>query len=403
MNFQNYLNSLKSKNHSDLTTREFALLAREAHLSKQLRTEDGSVDTNAVLTQLESEFNKAIELNSIANVTSEAGKAKELVPDTVVSSSLIDLGKVDHNVAFLGALLGKHTLKAKTETVPVIGRPGKAVVLSEMASTDKIRQAKEGIQSANSNQIKIEAKKLYNSVILSVELERYSVVELEAILVSRIKSGMLLSMADAIINGDISSTNNVNLGDANINTLSGHEAQPRFNFDNGLRKVALAGGTASSVDVGVLEGANDIFNLQSLVTSTADPSKKIIIVDQSSYYALMTKEDFKDAAKNGVNSTIHTGALTNIAGSDLFVTDLLAKAGADGKVSKTQSNNTTGTILVLDVTAIQHGDFDELKYNADSDFAIGTLLETYGFWWFANMQGQDGLNFVAIGYNVTHA
>lgn len=117
----------------------------------------------------------------------------------------------------------------------------------------------------------------------------------------------------------------------------------------------------------------------------------------------MEKEDFKDAAKNGKNSTIYSGAITNIAGSDVFVTDLLLKAGADGKVSKTVGDNTTGTILVFDVTAIQHGDFEELKYNAESDFAIGTLLETYGFWGFANMQGQDRLNFVSIGYNVTLA
>ena len=130
---------------------------------------------------------------------------------------------------------------------------------------------------------------------------------------------------------------------------------------------------------------------------------KIIVMDQASYYKFMEKEDFKDAAKNGKNSTIYSGAITNIAGSDVFVTDLLLKAGADGKVSKTVGDNTTGTILVFDVTAIQHGDFEELKYNAESDFAIGTLLETYGLWGFANMQGQDRLNFVSIGYNVTLA
>lgn len=402
MNFTNYINSLKSKNYSDLTTREFALLVRENHLSKQLTTEDGSVDTEAVMTQLHNEFNKAIELNSVANVTTTAGGAKELVPDTVVSSSLIDLGKIDHNVAFLSALAGRHTLKAKSETVPVVGRPGKAVILPEIGSSDTIRKAKEGIQSLNSSKIKIEAKKLYNSVILSLELERYSVVELEAILVSRIKAGMLLSMADAIINGDTETTNNINHKGANINTLTGYEAQARFNYDNGLRKVAL-NGTHTSIDIGTIDGANDILALQSRVTSTSDPSKKIILMDQSTYYGFLMHDDFKNAAKNGLNSTIYTGATTNIAGSDIFVTDLLAKAGADGKVSKTTSENTTGTIIVLDVTAIQHGDFDELKYNSTSDFAIGTLLEAYGFWGFANLQGQDGLNFVAIGYNVTHA
>ena len=402
MNFRMYFNSLKAKEKRDLTTRELSLLVRENALNKMLRTAEGEVDTEAVMNQLEAEFNKAVELNSVANITTKEGGAKELVPEVVLSSDLIDLGNISPNIAFLAALLGRHTLTAKSEEVPVIGRPGQAVVLPEMKGTDAVRKAKEGIQNLNSGRIKIESKKLYNSVILSTELQKYSVVELDALLVGRIKAGMLLSMADAIINGDTETgTGNVNHKGEAITAVANYESKAKFNFDKGLRKVALAGAGATSIDIGVVEGANDIFKLQALITSTSDPAQKIILMDQATYYKFMEKEDFKDASKNGKNSTIYTGAITNIAGSDIFVTDLLVKAGADGKVSKTKSENTTGTILVFDVTAIQHGDFEELKYNAEADFAIGTLLETYGFWGFANMQGQDGLNFVAIGYNVS--
>ncbi len=403
MNFVNYLNTIKSKNASDLRVRELSLLVREKSLNKILRTEWGEVDTEAVMNQLEAEYNKAVELNSVANVTTQAGGAKELVPENVTMNTLIDLGNISPNYAFLSALVGKHTLTAQTQTVPILWRPGKARVLSEMLDTDQIRKAKEGIQKANSDKITIEAKKLYNSVILSVELEKYTVVELDAIISARIKAGMLLAMADAIVNGDTETgTTNVNYKGAAVNSLSGYESEARFVFNNGLRKSALLG-TKSSLDVGVLEGANDIFKLQGMTTSTSDPSRKIILIDETSYYGMLEKEDFKNAAKNGKNSTIYSGAITNIAGSDLFITNLLAKAGADGKVSKTVWDNTTGTILVFDVTAIQHGDFDELFFNTEKDFAIGTLIETYGFWGFANLQGKDGLNFVSIGYNVTLA
>lgn len=403
MNFTTYFNSLKSKNAHELTTRELSLLIRENALKKMLKNEAGEVDTEAVMNQLEAEYNKAVELNSVANVTTTAGGAKELVPENVTLNSLIDLGKISPSYAFLSALVGKHTLTAQTQTVPILGRPGKARVLSEMLSSDQIRKAKSGIQKANSDKIKIEAKKLYNSVIMSVELQKYSVVELDAILVSRIRQGMLLAMADAIINGDMETgTGNVNYKGANISGIEGYESDSRFLYDNGLRKSALKW-TKSSIDIGVIEGSNDIFKLQALNTSTSDPAQKIILMDQPTYYAFLEKEDFKDAAKNGKNSTIYTGAITNIAGSDIFVTDLILKAGADGLVSKTASENTTGTIIVFDVTAIQHGDFDELLYNTEDDFAIGTLLEVFGFWGFANLQGKDELNFVSIGYNVTHA
>lgn len=403
MNFRTYFNSIKSKKAHELTTRELSLLVRENALNKMFKNEAGEVDTEAVMNQLETEYNKAVELNSVANVTTQAGGAKELVPENVMLSSLIDLGNISSNYAFLSALTGKHTLTAQTQTVPILGRPGKARVLSEMLNSDQIRKAKDGIQKANSDKIKIEAKKIYNSVIMSVELQKYSVVELDAILVSKIKVGMLLSMADSIINGDTETgTGNVNYKGGSVNSITGYESEARFVFDNGLRKSALKG-TKSSIDIGTIEGANDIFKLQGLTTSTSAPGQKIILMDLATYYAFLEKEDFKDAAKNGKNSTIYTGAITNIAGSDLFVTDLLSKAGADGLVSKTSSENTTGTIIVFDVTAIQHGDFEELFFNTEDDFAIGTLLEAFGFWGFANLQGKDGLNFVSIGYNVTHA
>lgn len=403
LNFVNYFNSIKTKSAHELTTRELSLLVRENALKNTLKNDAGEVDTDAVMNQLENEYKKAVELNSVANVTKTAGAGKELVPESVMVSSLIDLGKIDSNYAFLSALTGSHTLTAQTQTVPILGRPGKARVLSEMLDSDQIRKAKEGIQKANSDKIKIEAKKIYNSLIMSVELQKFTVVELDAILVSRIRAGMLLTMADSIINGDTETgTENVNYKGAAVTTIAGYETDSRFVFDNGLRKSALKG-TKTSIDIGTLEGANDVFQLQGLVTSTATPGQKIILMDQATYYALLQKEDFKDAAKNGANSTIYTGAITNIAGSDLFVTDLLAKASATGEVSKTESENTTGTIIVFDVTAIQHGDFDELLFNTEVDFGIGTLLEAYGFWGFANLQGKDNLNFVAIGYNVTHA
>lgn len=403
MKFRNYFNGLKSKNAHEITTRELSLLVRENALSKMFRNETWEVDTEAVMNQLEAEYNKAVELNSVANVTTTTGGAKELVPENVMMSTLIDLGNISPNYAFLSALVGKHTLTAQTQTVPIIGRPGKARILGEMLDSDQIKKAKDGIQKANSDKITIISKKIYNSAIISVELEKYTVVELDAIITGRIKAGMLLSMADAIINGDMETwTGNVNYKGAAVTTISNYESEPRFAYDNGLRKAALKG-TKSSIDIGVIEGANDIFKLQGLTTSTSDASKKIILMDLATYYAFLEKEDFKDAAKNGKNSTIYTGAITNIAGSDLFVTDLILKAGADGFVSKTASENTTGTIIVFDVTAIQHGDFDDLLYNTEKDFAVGTLLEAFGFWGFENLQGKDKLNFVSIGYNVTHA
>jgi N4-gp56 family major capsid protein len=128
-----------------------------------------------------------------------------------------------------------------------------------------------------------------------------------------------------------------------------------------------------------------------------NPADKIIIMDQKTYYAMMKQADFKDAAKNGKQSTIYSGAITNIAGSDLFVTDLIPLTGATGKVLV--SGNTKGTIIVCDVTVLQHGSFGEIRSNNEVDFAVSQLLEAAGYWGMNNINGKDSKNFVAVGYN----
>jgi hypothetical protein len=125
-------------------------------------------------------------------------------------------------------------------------------------------------------------------------------------------------------------------------------------------------------------------------------------MDVLTYYAYMKQADFKDAAKNGRNSTIYTGAITNIAGSDLFVTDLIPLTDVDGKVSATGGDNVCGTIIVCDVTVIQHGSFGEIRTNNEVDFAVSQLLEAAGYWGMNNINDKfAALNFVAVGYNVT--
>lgn len=401
MDFKTYFNSLIKKNFRELTTNELSLLVRHNTLSKKFDNEDEVMET------LENEFTEAKTLrkNSITNTSGDAGSAGDLVPESVTVGSIIDLNTSAESFAFMSKLMGRQQLRSKKDTVPVIGRPSKGKIISESLSTAKFREAKEWLQSANTSKIDIESKKVYNNILLTDELDRFSIIELEALFIGRLKDWILLSIADAIINADSDdTTTNINYKGTKPSEVSAldYEKEARYVYDNGLRKVALAGDDGESkMDIGTPAGVDDIFALQSMVTSTSNPSKKIVLMDQASYYAYMAKEDFKDAAKNGLKSTIFSGALTNIAWSDIFVTDLIAKAGTDGLVSATAAENLTGSILVLDVTTIQHGDYENLMFNSDQDFAIGKLLEAYGYRGFANLQGKDDKVFVAIGYNVT--
>lgn len=409
MNFIAYFNSILTKNFKDLTTRELSLIVRHKTLSAQIKD-----DNDAVMEKLESEYNTAKELRKNApstgvnNTSGQAGGAGEFVPENVTVSTLIDLSTASESYAFLALLLGKQTLSAKKITVPIIGRPGKAQVLPEAATDAQFRAVKDGVQSANTGSVEIEAKKLYNNIQISDELSTFSIIELDSLFLGRLKDGVLLAAADAIINSDHSDTIiNINYKGTQPSTVAGlgYTTQSRYVYDNGLRKVALAGAEGvTKMDIGLIDieqGTEEVFALQGMVDSTSNPKKKIILMDPKTYYYLLKCQDFKDMAKNGVKSTIYEGAITNIGGSDLFVTDLIEKAGTDGLVSATPEDNVTGSILVFDLTAIQHGDYEDLKFNSEDNFAISKLLETYGYRGFANMQGKDNKTFVAIGYNVT--
>ena len=121
-------------------------------------------------------------------------------------------------------------------------------------------------------------------------------------------------------------------------------------------------------------------------------------MDSQTYYRLLEKDDFKNAAKNGRESTIYTGAITNIAGSDLFVTDIIPLTGEDGKVSTDAEDNVCGTIIVVDPIVLQHGDFGQLMTNYEDDFAVSSLAEAYIYWAMKDINGKDNKNFVAVGY-----
>lgn len=388
---QDLINKLLKKNANELSIREASILIRYNTLSNTL-----SQDEVMEALQVELEYAK----NSVANTTTTSGGASQFVPESVMVTDLIDLSDETDDYSFLSSFNAVQTLASKVTTVPILGRTGKAIVLPEAGNTVKFREAKDTLQSVNSDKITIEAKKLYNNAQITDELSNFSIIELDALLLGRVRTGILMSMADVVINADntTGAGNNVNVH-TDITVAADYETNPRYNYGKGLRAVGIAGGATSSLDVGTVAGADDIIDLQALVTSTRNPARKIILMDPQTYFKMMKTADFKEAFKNGRESTIYTGALSNIAGSDLFVTDLIPLTGADGKVKS--SGNVKGTIIVVDVTCIQHGSYGTILTNAEKDFAVSEIFEAVGYWGMTNINGKGGKNFVAVGYNAS--
>lgn len=145
------------------------------------------------------------------------------------------------------------------------------------------------------------------------------------------------------------------------------------------------------IDVGTIS-TDDIFAMAGLFRADVDPSDRFIIMDNATYHKLMTLDDFKNLSKNGINSTITSGAITNIAGMDLFVTRNMRKTEADGKLSgATPANNTKGQLIIAKRNVIQHGFGSPLEYQFINDIEKGVLFKARQFFGFDNINKKGSI------------
>lgn len=390
--------NLLNKNFRDLNMRELALVTRYNSLTEQGLNDE---EVSETLTN-EMEEAKTLRKNSVTNVTNKAGAAAEFIPESVTVASLIDLSD-DSELSFLKMFNPfAQRLQNKVTKIPIIGMEGEAIVKTEATSTSKFREAKEGLQDANSASVTITAHNIYTNIVLSDDLTAYSIIELEALFLARLNRAILKSVAIAIVNSDDTKTGNVNHKEDDASTLSDYSTNVRYNFGKGLRAIGLHGGDKSSLNVGTITDMNSLFDLASLVTSATSPGGIFYLMNSKAYTAFQKTEDFKNKAKNGEFSTIARGVIDIGAGSYIFCTsyDILPLTDADGKVSKTTSKNTQGTVIAVDPRVIQSGSFGEIKTNDEADFAVSTILEALARWGMSNINDKiPGKNFVAVGYN----
>ncbi|MDR0607543.1 MAG: phage major capsid protein [Candidatus Peribacteria bacterium] len=345
-------NTLLPKDFKELSIKELALVVRHNNLVASKLSE------GEILEKLEAEetIAKTLRKNSVTNTSETAGAASDFVPESVTVARLIDLSS-DEGVQFLSLFsIYAQTLAGKTTTVPIIGTEEMAIVKTEATPTKSFREAKEGLQSANSAKVTITAQKLYTNIVVSDELSTFTIIELEALFIARLRRSITKAIGNAIINSDDTHNGNVNNKDVDVSTLTEYTTSTKYTYGKGLRALGLAGAEGvTKLNVGTITDIDFVFDLQGMVTSAEDFSEIALIMDRKTYNAIRKTEDYKNAAKNGSHSTIITGAVDIIAGSPVFVTSLLKLTDADGKISSvTPAKNTQGTIIAVDARVMQN-------------------------------------------------
>lgn len=363
-----------------------------------LQNEFGMTSDEAI-AKVQNEMNV---LKNNPNTTITATSASELVPTAVQLQTLIETAP-DGRVAFLNGLgQGKQTIRSLNNEYPILGDISAANGALEW-TTGGIHDGKTAIESLDSGRITIVPKAIYSNYGISRELLQYSMVDLIPIALRRLSEGLLLTTAIWVLNGDSANTaTNINtFGAAPSTAFVAGLRDPRAWFNNSLRKLAIAGTDGvTKINVGTPNGADDFFDALKVISFGGNPSDYIAIMDNKTYYTYMKNDDFKDYSKNGRASTITTGAMTNIAGIDLFVTDVMPLTDATGVVDDIAANNTQGSIVITKRNSIQHGFFGNVKFDIREDLQKGVLVEAVADFGFENISYMKERNETVLLYNI---
>lgn len=330
--------------------------------------------------------------------TSNTGAGAEIVPTSVLAKQIFDT--IQNYSSFLGMLPGYHGVGLnKIEEVSILGDPGFFDLHSE--KTTGAFALAQGNKTQPTAKVTLTQKQYDLTIDVSNELAQFNILGaagLEARLKEKIGKAMVRTVEALIINGDTTNaaTGNVNLDDADpADTLYYLGAL-------GLRYHGI-NGSGTSKSVGSFDMA-DLIGVANLIGDFfAVPDECLWIFNRSTYNTCLNIAEFADAAKNGKQSTINTGAITNILGADVVVNRDMPKTEADGKVSTTAGNNTLGQFMIFWKPAVQYGFGQELQLQLFNMGKDGWQLQG----WFnvavtiVQKKAGQGDSSVGVGYNVT--
>lgn len=303
--------------------------------------------------------------NEVMN-TGIAGGGAELVPDKILAKEVFEV--VPKYGTFLGALPGFHGYGLdKSVDVPVIGMVSEFEGNSEWTTGAIASGAADG-RYVPTDEVNLSQKGFVAHIALSRDLLNYSRVgDLEALVRRKLSEAAALTVESAILNGDPDASNNVNYDGGSAAAASYYRS---IGVD-GLRATAITAG--DTYDVGAMD-FSDFAHLQGLVGDYASmPSDCMWLLNRQVHTKALSIAEFANASTNGKQSTVFTGALTNILGSDLFIPKRLQLAQASGKVHYS-TGNTTGQIVYFWKPAVQYGFGAQLEIGLERVVGKGVML-----------------------------
>ena len=152
---------------------------------------------------------------------------------------------------------------------------------------------------------------------------------------------------DVILNGDATTTDNINADEATITAADPGKGQWLLGFD-GLLHLPLVDNTGQANDHGAAV-SDDMFNgvRSKLGKYGVRPSEMVYITDVNTFIRCLGVDSFRTLDKFGPHATVLTGQLGAVEGIPVIVSEQMKLADADGKVTDGGNDTDTGRLLIV--------------------------------------------------------
>ena len=211
------------------------------------------------------------------------------------------------------------------------------------------------------------AYELVGMVPWAYELDEDAVIAMMAEVRATLLRNSAQVLDDIVLNADTSLTGNINHdGTALTATTAGH-AHYLVGFD-GLVHLPLVDNTAMRNDHSAAVSA-DMFNelRRKLGNYGLRPSELAFVTDVNTFIAVQSITEFQTVDKLGPNATLLTGQLGSVEGVPVVVSEQMALADADGKVTAAGNVASTGRLLLVNRTQWRKGFKRELLIETERD------------------------------------
>ena len=211
------------------------------------------------------------------------------------------------------------------------------------------------------------AYELVAEVPWSLTLDEDAVIAMAAEVRSALVRNAVEVIDDVLLNGDTTTTDNINADGATISTRSTGKAQWLLGFD-GLLHLPLVDNTsqANNHNAGV---SDDMFNeIRSKIGKYGvQPSELAYVMDVNTYIRSLSVGNFRTLDKLGPNATLLRGQLGAVEGIPVIVSEQMALADTDGKVTDAGNVTNTGRLLMVNRAQWRVGFRREMSIETERD------------------------------------